>query len=118
MGRQRGYSKWTRKASERTAHYVPGVGKSLERTLGMSPCPLRGDAGTAQGRKWSHAKSPMGTNGGDSASAARAWGCGMGSVGKRPWGLKGMGGATAHVVWGHSRREEVNTRRSSLECLR
>ena len=31
MGRQRGYSKWTGKASERTAHYVPGVGKSVER---------------------------------------------------------------------------------------
>ena len=95
MGRQRGYSKWTRKASERTAHYVPGVGKSVERALGMSPCPLRGDAGMAQGRKRSHAKSPMGTNGGGSASAARAWRCGMGSVGKRSWGLKGLGGSNS-----------------------
>ena len=95
MGRQRGYSKWTRKASERTAHYVPGVGKSVERTLGMSPCPLRGDARTPQGCKRSHAKSPMGTNGGGSASAARAWRCGMGSVGKRSWGLKGLGGSNS-----------------------
>jgi len=47
VGRRRGYTEWIGKANERTTCYVPRAGKSVERTSGMSPRPLRGHLGMA-----------------------------------------------------------------------